>query len=30
MKLTKKTAKLVCDLEYLIGSRFYNPNSYNG
>ncbi len=30
MKLTKKTAKLVCDLEYLIGSRCYNANSYNG
>ena len=30
MKLTKKTAKLVCDLEYLIGSRCYNSNSYNG
>ena len=30
MKLTKKTAKLVCNLEHLIGSRCYNANSYNG
>ena len=30
MKLTKKTAKLVCDLEQLIGRRCYNANSYNG
>lgn len=30
MKLDKKTSKLVCELEELIGSECYNPNSYDG
>lgn len=30
MKLTKKTARLIADLEYLIGKECYNPNSYDG
>ena len=30
MKLDKKMAKLICELEYCIGSECYNPNSYNG
>lgn len=30
MKLNKTMAKLVCDLEYLIGGECYNPNSYDG
>ena len=30
MKITKKTAKLLYELEYLIGSECYNPNSYDG
>lgn len=31
MKLTKKTAKLVCDLEYLIGTKCYQTyNWYTG
>ena len=30
MKLDKKMAKLICDLEYCIGSECYNPNSYDG
>ena len=30
MKLDKKMAKLICDLEYCIGSECYNPSSYDG
>ena len=30
MKLTKATTDLVCELEYIIGSQCYNPNSLNG
>lgn len=30
MELNKDTAKLICELEYLIGDSCYNPNSYNG
>lgn len=30
MKLTKATTELICDLEYIIGSQCYNPNSLNG
>ena len=30
MKVTKDMVKLICDLEYMIGSNCYNPNSYNG
>lgn len=30
MKLNKKTAHLVAQLENIIGSSCYNPNSYNG
>lgn len=30
MKLDKNTAKLICELEYLIGDECYNPNSYDG
>ena len=30
MKLTKETAELIYDMEYIIGSRCENPNSYNG
>lgn len=30
MKIDQKTAKLICELEYLIGSECYNPNSYDG
>ncbi|MBR6197176.1 MAG: hypothetical protein IKQ72_06185 [Bacteroidaceae bacterium] len=30
MKLTKKTIKLLCELEYIIGDECYNPNSVNG
>lgn len=30
MELTDKTLKLISDLEYLIGSQCYNPNSYDG
>jgi hypothetical protein len=30
MKLDKETAKLICELEYLIGNECYNPNSYDG
>lgn len=30
MKLTVKMSKVVADLEYLIGSECYNPNSYDG
>lgn len=30
MKITETTAKLIYDLEYLIGNNCYNPNSYDG
>ena len=30
MKLTKEISKVVAELEYLIGSECYNPNSYDG
>lgn len=30
MKLTKKTIKLICELEEIIGDECYNPNSYDG
>ena len=30
MKITKKTAELISDLEYLIGDNCYNGDSYNG
>ena len=30
MKLTKKMFKVMADLEYLIGSECYNPDSYDG
>ena len=30
MKLTKATTDLVCELEHIIGSQCYNPNSLNG
>ena len=30
MKLTKKTIKLICELESLVGDECYNPNSYDG
>lgn len=30
MEITNKTAKLIADLEYLIGKECYNPNSYDG
>ena len=30
MKLDKKMAKLICELEYRIGSECFNPNSYDG
>ena len=30
MKLDSQIAKLICELEYLIGSQCYNPNSYDG
>ena len=30
MKLDKKMAKLICELEYCIGNECYNPNSYDG
>lgn len=30
MKLTKATTELICELEYIIGSQCYNPNSLNG
>ncbi|MDD6824858.1 MAG: hypothetical protein PUE12_01855 [Oscillospiraceae bacterium] len=30
MKIDKKISKLICELEYLIGSECYNPNSYDG
>ena len=30
MKLDMQTANLICDLEYLIGRKCFNPKSYNG
>ncbi len=30
MKLDKKMAKLICELEHLVGNQCYNPNSYDG
>ena len=30
MKLTKATTELICELEQIIGSQTYNPNSLNG
>ena len=30
MKINKKTAELLYELEYLIGKECYNPNSYDG
>ena len=30
MELNKRTTKLICNLEYCIGSECYNPNSYDG
>ena len=30
MKLTPEMSKIVAELEYLIGSECYNPNSYDG
>ncbi|MBO4907626.1 MAG: hypothetical protein J5486_11470 [Bacteroidaceae bacterium] len=30
MKLTKATTELICELECIIGSKCYNPNSLNG
>ena len=30
MKIDETTAKLICELEYLVGSECYNPNSYDG
>ncbi len=30
MELTKEMAKVVAELEYIIGSECYNPNSYDG
>ncbi len=30
MKLNKKTISLISELEYIIGSECYNPNSYDG
>ena len=30
MKLDKKMARLICDLEYCIGNECFNPNSYDG
>jgi len=30
MKLDERTAKLICNLEYLIGNECFNPNSYDG
>lgn len=30
MKMNKNITSVVADLEYIIGSQCYNPNSYNG
>ena len=30
MKLTTEMSRIVAELEYLIGSECYNPNSYDG
>ena len=30
MKLTREIANLIYDMEYIIGNRCENPNSYNG
>lgn len=30
MKFTNEMCKMIADLEYLIGSECYNPNSYDG
>ena len=30
MKITNEIAELICNLEFLIGSECYNPNSYDG
>ncbi len=30
MKLNKKMSKMIAELEFLIGSECYNPNSYDG
>lgn len=30
MKINDDLAKVICDLEYEIGSECYNPNSYDG
>lgn len=30
MKINKKMCKVIADIEYLIGSECYNPNSYDG
>lgn len=30
MKLNKDTMKIISDMEHIIGSQCYNPNSYNG
>lgn len=30
MNLTKKSAQLICELEFYIGKQCYNPNSYDG
>lgn len=30
MKLDNRMCKLISDMEKTIGSRFYNPRSYNG
>lgn len=30
MNIDRNMASLICELEYLIGSQTYNPNSYNG
>lgn len=30
MKINENIAKLICKLEYKIGSQCYNPNSYDG
>lgn len=30
MKITKATTKLICELEFIIGNKCYNPNSLNG